>query len=160
MIDFNSISDRHHAWVERMGWHNKTVLESLSLIASEIGEAAGECLGVINVSKFGEELADIILRCTDLAKTEGVNLSVEVAKARFEWVGLTALERLSEVLVDYAKWSNTARKPQLGPDFGEAMGRVVARVIDIAETYGIDLHKEVQLKLAKNEVNGTRGRPI
>jgi NTP pyrophosphatase (non-canonical NTP hydrolase) len=160
VIDFNAISDRHHAWVERMGWHNKTVLESLALIASEIGEAAGECVGEIHISRFGEELADIVLRCTDLAKTEGVNLNYEVARARFEWVGITALERLAEVFVDYAAWSNTARKPQLGPDFGEAMGRVVARVVDIAETYAIDLHEEVQLKLAKNEIRGTRGRPI
>jgi hypothetical protein len=83
-----------------------------------------------------------------------------VARARFEWVGLTAIERLAEVFVDYAKWSNTARKAELGPDFGEGMGLVVARVVDIAETYGIDLHEEVQLKLAKNELRGTRGRPI
>ncbi len=160
MIDFNAISDRHHAWVERMGWHNKTVLESLALIASEIGEAAGECVGEIHMAKFGEELADIILRSTDLAKTEGVNLNYEVARARLEWRGLTAPERLAEVLIEYAAWSNTARKPQLGPDFGEAMGRMVARVVYIAEIYGIDLNEEVQLKLAKNEIRGTRGRPI
>ncbi|KVP98145.1 hypothetical protein WJ96_06120 [Burkholderia ubonensis] len=160
MIDLNAISDKHYDWVERMGWHNKTVLESLALIASEIGEAAGECIGEIHLPRFGEELADIVLRCTDLAKTEGVNLNEQVARARFEWVGLTAPERIAEILVDYATWSNTARKAELGPDFAEGMGKVVARVIDLAETYGIDLHEAVHLKLAKNELRGTRGRPI
>ncbi|KVP39711.1 hypothetical protein [Burkholderia ubonensis] len=160
MIDLNAISDRHHAWVERMGWHNKTVLESLALIASEIGEAAAEAIGILDLAKFGEELADIILRCVDLAKTEGVNLNEQVARARFEWVGITAPERLAEVLVDYALWSNTARAAKLGPDFGEGMAKVVARVIDLADIYGIDLDEAVQLKLAKNEIRGTRGRPI
>jgi NTP pyrophosphatase (non-canonical NTP hydrolase) len=40
------------------------------------------------------------------------------------------------------------------------MGRLVARVVYIADLYGIDLDKAVRLKLAKNQVNGTRGRPI
>lgn len=163
MIDLNAISERHHAWVERMGWHNKTVLESLALIASEIGEAAGECLGGFSIpERFGEELADIILRCVDLAKTEGVNLNEQVALAlqEIEWVTDTASERITEVLIDFGKWCNTARKTPLGPDFGAAMGTVVARVIDLAARHRIDLHTAVQLKLKKNELNGTRGRPI
>lgn len=163
MIDLNAISDRHHAWVERMGWHNKTVLESLALIASEIGEAAGECVGGFSIpERFGEELADIILRCVDLAKTESVNLNEQVARARpaIEWVTDTATERLAEILVVFAKWTNTARKTPLGPDFGEGMGQVVARVIDLAARHRIDLHTAVQLKLEKNALNGTRGRPI
>lgn len=40
--------------VERMGWHNKTVLEALALIASEVGEAVNERAEVANqLYQFG-----------------------------------------------------------------------------------------------------------
>jgi NTP pyrophosphatase (non-canonical NTP hydrolase) len=49
-----------------MGWHNKTPLEYLALICSEVGEAANECRGVTPSADFGEECADIILRTLDV----------------------------------------------------------------------------------------------
>lgn len=159
-IDLNAIGAKHSQWVEAMGWHNKTVLESLALISSEIGEAAAECLGAIQWAKFGEELADIILRTTDLAVTEGVNLNEEVAKVSVSWKATTIAESMAEILVDYALWSNTARKAELNPDFAEGMAKVVARVIDLANVCHIDLNEEVAKKLAKNAQRGTRGRPI
>jgi len=61
-------------WVESVGWHNKTVLEALALIASEVGEAVNECRGDKPTTKFGEELADICLRTFDLAQWQGVDL--------------------------------------------------------------------------------------
>jgi len=159
-FDLNAISDVHSAWVERMGWHNKTVLESLALIASELGEAAAECIGSVNPEKFGEELADILLRTADLAKTEGVNLNEEVAKVTVTWTTTTLPERIAEILVGYATWTNSARTAALGPDFGHGMAVVVAQVIDLAGTCGIDLQEHVRLKVAKNELRGTRGRII
>jgi NTP pyrophosphatase (non-canonical NTP hydrolase) len=56
--DLKDIAESHWKWVEQMGWHNKTRLESLALIASE--------------------LADIILRVVDLAETEGININRSV----------------------------------------------------------------------------------
>lgn len=159
-LDLNAISDVHSAWVERMGWHNKTVLESLALIASEIGEAAGECIGGLNRENFGEELADVILRTADLAKTEGVNLNEEVAKVTVTWQTTTLPERIAEILAGYASWTNTARSAELGPEFGQGMAMLVAQVIDLATTSGIDLREHVRLKVAKNELRGTRGRII
>ena len=44
-MNINTIAARHHAWVERMGLHNKSVLEALALIASEVGEAVNEARG-------------------------------------------------------------------------------------------------------------------
>ena len=35
-MQINEIAARQYDWVERMGWHNKTVLEALALIASEV----------------------------------------------------------------------------------------------------------------------------
>ena len=70
----NDFCEKHSDWVERMGWHNKTVLEALALIASEVGEAVNECRGEKPTPEFGEELADICLRVFDLAHTEGIDL--------------------------------------------------------------------------------------
>lgn len=65
-------------WVERMNWHNKTVLEALALIASEVGEAVNECRGDEPTKELGEELADICLRVFDLAEWQGIDLQQEI----------------------------------------------------------------------------------
>ena len=78
-LSINSIAARQYEWVERMGWHNKTVLEALALIASEVGEAVNECRGDTPTSEFGVELADIILRVADLAHWQGINLAEAIA---------------------------------------------------------------------------------
>jgi NTP pyrophosphatase (non-canonical NTP hydrolase) len=80
-MQINEIAEKQFDWVERMGWHNKTVLEALALIASEVGEAVNECRGDAPSPEFGTELADIILRVADLAKWQGIDLAaVIVAK--------------------------------------------------------------------------------
>jgi len=78
-MTLNDLTLKHHDWVERMGWHNKSVLEALALIASEVGEAVNECRGDQPTPEFGTELADIILRVIDLAHTQGVDLEAVIA---------------------------------------------------------------------------------
>jgi NTP pyrophosphatase (non-canonical NTP hydrolase) len=80
MSDINDICTRQYDWVERMGWHNKTVLEALALIASEVGEAVNECRGDAPTENFGEELADIILRTADLARWQGIDLGAAIER--------------------------------------------------------------------------------
>lgn len=77
-MDINDIAKEHYAWVESMGWHNATVLESLALLASEIGEAVNECRGVTPTDAFGSELADIILRTVDIAEKHGIDINSEI----------------------------------------------------------------------------------
>lgn len=77
-MHINDIAAKHHAWVERMGWHNKTVLESLALVASEVGEAVDECRGEVPTPAFGSELADIVLRVADLAHDQGIDLTAAI----------------------------------------------------------------------------------
>ena len=72
-MHINDIATKHSAWVELMGWHNKTVLEALALIASEVGEAVNECRGETPTEKFGTELADIIVRTLDLMVWQGID---------------------------------------------------------------------------------------
>ena len=79
-MQINEICARQYDWVERMGWHNKTVLEALALIASEVGEAVNECRGDAPTEAFGEELADILLRVADLAQWQGIDLGAQVAR--------------------------------------------------------------------------------
>ena len=78
-MNINEIAARQYDWVERMGWHNKTVLEALALIASEVGEAVNECRGEVPTPEFGTELADIILRVSDLAHWQGIDLAAVIA---------------------------------------------------------------------------------
>lgn len=79
-MNINDIAAKQFDWVERMGWHNKTVLETLALIASEVGEAVNECRGDAPTQDFGTELADIILRVADLAQWQGINLAEVIAE--------------------------------------------------------------------------------
>lgn len=158
-MDINRIALLQYEWVERMGWHNKTVLEALALIASEVGEAADECFGP--TAAFGEELADIVLRTADLAHWQMVNLSDAISGATVTWRTHDSLVgAFSEVMVDMAKWINTARSATLGDDFGQAMGRVMKRVFEMATWAGVDLEAEVFRKMEINEQRGTRGRRI
>lgn len=78
-MHINEIAARHYDWVERMGWHNKSTLEALALIASEVGEAVNECRGDKPSINFGTELADIILRVVDLAHWQGIDLAETIA---------------------------------------------------------------------------------
>lgn len=79
-MDIKTLCAKQYDWVERMGWHNKTVLEALALIASEVGEAVNECRGEGPTDHFGEELADIILRIADLAQWQNIDLQDEILK--------------------------------------------------------------------------------
>lgn len=70
----NEIARQNFQWVEEMGWHNKTVLEALALVASEVGEAINECRQQEPSPEFAEELADIVLRVLDIAHWQGIDM--------------------------------------------------------------------------------------
>jgi len=159
-MNLNEIAEKQFDWVERMAWHNKTVLESLALIASEIGETAEECFGSNPTKEFGEELADIILRVADLAHDRGYDLQKLTDESFVQWRSKNLLEDFSEIMVDLANWINTARKPILDEKFGFYMGRIVRRVIEIASREGVNLEREIFRKMEINEARGTRGRIV
>jgi NTP pyrophosphatase (non-canonical NTP hydrolase) len=77
-MKINEIAKKNYQWVERMGWHNKTTLEALALVASEVGEAINECRNEKPTDAFGEELADIILRVLDIAHWQGINIEEKI----------------------------------------------------------------------------------
>lgn len=159
-MDFTSIGLRHHDWVERMGWHNKTVLEALAMIASEIGETAAECMGDTPTSSYGEELADIVLRTTDLAIVEGIDLNRVMMDVIVTWRDTSLRGAFAEMMVEVARWVNAARADVLDDQFAVCMARVMHRVVDMAERAEVDLEAEVLRKIEINEDRGTRGRRI
>lgn len=77
-MKINEIAKKNYQWVERMGWHNKTTLEALALVASEVGEAINECRNEKPTDAFGEELADIILRVLDIAHWQGIDIEEKI----------------------------------------------------------------------------------
>lgn len=159
----DEIAVRQHAWVGDMGWHNKTPLESLALIASEIGEAVDECRGDTPTAAFGEELADIVLRSLDLAEDEGFRL--DAAAARFRAVPMDPASRVSEPVVALAYLMpilgaamNACRGEETTPVLGEKLAELVARVEELADIHGIDLRERIAKKMAINATRGARGR--
>jgi NTP pyrophosphatase (non-canonical NTP hydrolase) len=79
-MKINEIAEKNYLWVEKMGWHNKTTLEALALVASEVGEAINECRHEKPSDAFGEELADIILRVLDISHWQGIDIENEILK--------------------------------------------------------------------------------
>ncbi|WP_448214249.1 MazG nucleotide pyrophosphohydrolase domain-containing protein [Colwellia sp. MEBiC06753] len=77
-MHLKEIAQEHFDWVDAMGWHNKTPLEALALVASEVGEAINECRQATPSEHFGEELADIVLRVLDLAHWQGIDIEKEI----------------------------------------------------------------------------------
>lgn len=75
----NTLARSHYEWVDAMGWHGKaTPLESLALVASEVGEAVNECRYEKPTENLGSELADIILRVLDLSIVLDINIETEI----------------------------------------------------------------------------------
>jgi NTP pyrophosphatase (non-canonical NTP hydrolase) len=77
-MNINEIAEKNYLWVEEMGWHNKTTLEALALVASEVGEAINECRNEKPSDAFGEELADIILRVLDIAHWQEIDIEKKI----------------------------------------------------------------------------------
>jgi len=77
-MTLQKIAQRQWHISERNGWHNKTPLEYLALICSEIGEACNECRGIKPTDKLGGELADIIIRVLDLTIEHSIDIDEEI----------------------------------------------------------------------------------
>lgn len=159
-MQFNNIAVRHFEWVAAMGWHNKTVLESLALIASEIGEALVECDGARPSPAFGEELTDIVLRTVDLARWQGYDIDHRIPTLSLGWKDKTPQGALSAITVDLSKAVNACRGAEPLPVLADHLCRILMRVESICQWQGIDLQAEVERKMAINLKNGTRGRRV
>lgn len=166
-IDINDIARRQHDWVERMGWHNKNDLESMALIASEVGEAVAECVGDNITPEFGMELADIILRVADLAETHRIDLERQIIDFRYRSVAgevlpcRTAPESLAYLMIVVARATNHCRRCETTGDLPACLAEIIVITQMIAARAGlVDLSSCIEKKMAINESRGTRGRAV
>lgn len=159
-MNLNLLAQKQYEWVESLNWHNKTVLEALALIASEIGEFAYEYLDEVPSEHFGEELADIMLRTLDLGCWQKVDMNSEVANAHIDWKHNDFPRMFMQFTYEFAKLANTARKVEIGEDFHKSLGLFLRAAIDIAEKQCVDLEQEIANKMKINLQRGNRGRII
>lgn len=159
-MNFNKIAEKHYEWVESMNWHNKTVLEALALIASEVGEAAYEHLDNNPTEHFGEELADIMLRALDLGFWQKVDINQQVEDNSIEWKYNDVPKMFMQLNFEFGNLVNTARKTQLEISFHHSLGKFINGVVDIAKISHVNLEHEILKKMEINIERGTRGRII
>lgn len=159
-MNLNELAKKQYQWVEDMKWHNKTVLEALALISSEVGESAYEYLDDIPTNHFGEELADIMLRSLDLAYWQNVDLNTEVANANIIWKHKNIPKMFMQLSYEFGNLVNTARKSILDDTFHKSLSLFIKSVIEIAYFSHIDLEKEILAKMEINLQRGTRGRIV
>lgn len=159
-LEINKTAKEVYDWVESFGWHNKTPLECLALIGSEVGEAVNECRDARPTYKLGTELADICTRTFDFSVEQGVDLeSCIAAKEVYGLVGaydchnMTPLQSLALIARDLGSAINEC----LGENPTEGLGPILAgmclRVFSLANQYGIDLEACIA---AKMEINRAR----
>lgn len=158
----NELAIIHNNWIERMNWHNATVLESLALIGSEIGETMNECLNNQLTENFGEELADIALRMIDVAlmRCPGINLEKVLDNTIVSWKTFSYEGYMNEITIDWANLVNAGRKTVLEESFSTYLSIVLKRVFVVAQKANIHLIEEIAKKIEKNENRGNRGRVI
>lgn len=168
MLDYklpplNEIAQTHFRWVEACGWHNKTVLEALALIASEVGESFQELLNNDTGSKFATELCDITLRIIDLC----VLLSIDIDKSYSEELSGMAVDShlsnehlLGLICVHLAKAVNIARKSPNQSIFGIELVSIVVICKYLCVRNKNDFEDLLSKKMLINAKNGTRGRKV
>lgn len=162
-FDINKLAQIHSEWVEEMGWNNKSPLELLGLIGSEIGESIEECKNGIPTARFGEELSDIVLRIMHVGHLYNVDLKNLLETTYIEWTLIKyplIKDQLLELVVDWSKWMNSVRKEIPDEKFIPDMGKILTKVFFIAIQNNISLPEEIERKMELNLTKGNRGRKV
>ncbi len=159
----NEIAKKHFDWVESRGWHNKSPLESIALIGSEIGEAMEEAFKS-NGELLSLEVADIYLRCMDLAVENNINLDKERKNnsdfyEQFQWniFWNNFASYIGYLTIPLAKLANTTRYEELPKEFSEELIKFMLVVEKVAQWNHLELFenvdKKIQINLTKDHKN-------
>lgn len=165
LLSLNEIAQTHFNWVESCGWHNKTVLEALALIASEVGESFQELLNKNTSEKFATELCDITLRVIDLCvllsfDIDKIYTDIVTSMPVSEFENFSNSDLLGLICVHLSKAVNIARKNPNQSDFGFELVTVVALCKYICVKNFNNFEELLAQKMLLNAKNGTRGRKI
>ncbi len=159
-LDINKTAKEVYDWVESFGWHNKTPLECLALIGSEVGEAVNECRDVRPTYKLGAELGDICIRTFDFAVEQGIDLEAGIGiqeiqdlLGSFDCTNKSPLECLALVAKQVGLAVNECLGEKPTPKLGSVLVGLCLRVFSIAHQEGIDLDACIA---AKMEINRAR----
>jgi NTP pyrophosphatase (non-canonical NTP hydrolase) len=156
MKKINDIAKKHYDWIDSKGWHKSTVLESIGLIGSEIGESIQEVYDN-DQEKLVLEIADIYLRCMDLGVKTNIDLDIKRLEKE-EWFnnfdllkyGKSILEQLAYLTIPFAKLANTGRYEVLPKEFEDTLVTFMLSVEKICEINKIDLFETVEIKMDIN----------
>lgn len=159
-IKINELAKKHHKWVASMGWHNRTYLEALAMIGSEMGEAAIEVSLAGVTSKFKYELADIVLRCIDFTELLGIDVEEKILPSSSYAVAYVSLERSFLDLIGLLAMAVNAARSSDDHLLGNYLVDIIAKSFEIGERQGIDLIESISEKIEINVARGSRGRVI
>lgn len=159
-MTYNDLGARHYAWVEEMGWHNRSHLEAFGMIYSEVGEAAGEITPQGISNEFPLELADIVLRSVDEAIVLGLNIDFERQHYSPDRPAYRTIQAcLLQMTTELGKGVNAARSNDV-----EGMATSLVRTLmlceETASRSSIDLQAITESKMLANHGRGNRGRKI
>lgn len=75
------------------------------------------------------------------------------------WVGVTTpLEQIALICSEIGEAANECRGEKPTDKLGSELADIILRVLGLAENQGIDMEKEIAVKMASNRDKGTRGR--
>lgn len=159
-MHYDRVAGLHHAWVEAMGWHNRTHLEAFGMICSEVGEAAAELTPSGFTDRLASEIADIALRCLDQAMVLGLKIDFERAhcpgdRPRYR----TLKECLLQMTIELAGGINGARGG-VSDIMAVSLIRTLMLCEEACEAADASLATELDNKIAMNRAKGHRGRTI
>jgi NTP pyrophosphatase (non-canonical NTP hydrolase) len=149
----NDTAKKHFNWVESKGWHNKTPLESIALIGSEIGEAMEEAFKS-NGELLSLEVADIYLRCMDLAVEHKVDLDKERQDRadfydKFQ-VNVGIILDIAYLTIPLGKLANTTRYKELPEEFSDELVKFMLIIEKVAKWNHLELFENIDKKININ----------
>lgn len=189
-VAFVQVLRQHGDWVRSNGWYNKTRLESLALICSELGEAFDELdsqtyetplSGSPKATRFLEELIDCVLRLLSFADEHGIEMLSEFAvllgeQALSPEISSNELARLAlnqsnysetrapivllKTLSHLSRAMNDCRKSTPAESLRTNIASAMLQHLAYIAATGGDADAILQAKMAKNALNGTRGRLV
>lgn len=158
-VDWDQRAALQWTWVESVGWHNKTDLEAVALIASEVGELAAELLANDDFEALQEEAADIALRLIDLIHPYQLSIADEIQSYYTSAYIVPMGEQTLHLMALTGRLANLFRGGVVDTlSLRSVSCEIIARLEYLLASEGSLLPKACEKKFNKNQLRGTRGR--
>lgn len=166
----------HYEWIESVGWKdNRTLMESLTRIGSEIGELANECRGDVLGDGFPDELSDVLLSCfTVLGEIEDIphlsfapiNSFAQHCCDHEDWPAFKVHDYSTPLgaigygiyVLGLAILEADRIREDYSPILRLRVHDVIKYFLAFGHKYGLNINDALTEKMAKNQLKGNRGR--